>query len=72
MKNIQVLYQNGLKVRAEALEEGRLKEREQGIKNLLEVYQEMGLTKDISERKLCQKYHLSEEEAKRYIHILGE
>lgn len=48
-----------------ARKEGREEEREIGIQNLIEVLKELGMDYSMTEKKLCEKYSLSDAEAQR-------
>ena len=46
---------------------GREEEKEQGIKNLIESFKELGIDEEIIVQKLIEKYGLSEQKAKDYL-----
>ena len=46
---------------------GREEEKEQGIKNLIESFKELGINEEIIVQKLIEKYGLSEQKAKDYL-----
>ena len=48
-------------------EKGKIKEREEGIKNLIESFKELGINEEIIVQKLIEKYGLSEQKAKDYL-----
>ncbi len=48
-------------------EKGKIKGREEGIKNLIESFKELGINEEIIVQKLIEKYGLSEQKAKDYL-----
>ena len=48
-------------------EKGKIKGREEGIKNLIESFKELGIDEEIIVQKLIEKYGLSEQKAKDYL-----
>lgn len=47
----------------EMIEDGRQEERQQGMKLLVESFQELGISKEITFLKVKEKYQLTEEQA---------
>ena len=48
-------------------EKGKIKGREEGIKNLIESFKERGINEELIVQKLIEKYGLSEQKAKDYL-----
>ena len=48
-------------------EKGKMEGREEGIKNLIESFKELGINEEIIVQKLIEKYGLSEQKAKDYL-----
>ena len=48
-------------------EKGKMEGREEGIKNLIESFKELGIDEEIIVQKLIEKYGLSEQKAKDYL-----
>ena len=48
-------------------EKGKMEVREEGIKNLIESFKELGINEEIIVQKLIEKYGLSEQKAKDYL-----
>ena len=48
-------------------EKGKIKGREEGIKNLIESFKKLGINEEIIVQKLIEKYGLSEQKAKDYL-----
>ena len=48
-------------------EKGKIKGREEGIKNLIESFKELGINEEIIVQKLIEKYGLSGQKAKDYL-----
>lgn len=53
--------------RKEAREEGQQEERQNSIKNLIEVCQDLNASEDDTIQRIMQKYSLSKNDAKKYI-----
>lgn len=53
--------------RKEAREEGQQEERQNSIKNLIEVCQDLNASEDDTVHRIMQKYTLSKNDAKKYI-----